>query len=888
MRRRRTVAKSPTRTNTKRKPLDRHDLADLPDDVRNEMLPHVLSVANDSDMLEEIADALRGKRDEAKTARESYGIEEVWRNAEEAYFGIDEANRLEYQSARWAKPMSSEGPVTTGRQPPAGNQTKSTLYVGLTQRYVDAGYAKISEIILQADEKNFSLKGAPLAHLIEAKADKRILSATDDDGKPTGQPLMRPTAPGEAPPPAPPPSPLAAQGPAPASSPGASLPAAGAPGGGGSVPPPGVAAPSAPTPPGAAPAANAPPAGQTPVTVSDLAEENLALADKAAKRAETRIYNWMVIGKYRRENRKILFDAARLGVGILKGPVPKIKSSMALTKGDNNDKESDPEDYKKPKKIKVKYEDKIIPTCVWVNPWKIYPDPTCGEVIAEGAYCFELDHLTDKGVRDLAKEPGYIGWKIEEVLEEGPDGPEAKARENGGEGDITGKEDQTKGRYDTWYYYGTLKRKDFACICMMADPEWTEESAGMSPPSNDDRDVVDAIVTMINDHVVKAALAPLDSGKIPYKNFSWKRRPGHWAGIGIAEQMMPAQKMLNGAVRSMMNNAGKSAGSQIVIDQKAVRPADGQWNLTPDKVWYKSGEEVQGPIDDVFKMYEIPNVTEQLMKIVQLAMQIAEDTTSITLSSTGGAQKQASQPGTFGGAQIQDSNQNQLLRSIGYSYDDCITEPVVEDMYEYLLMDDEVPDNEKGDFEIDAHGSIVLVEKAIQDQTIAQMGQLVTNPEFEIDPAKWATQMIKMKKLDPTDFKYTPQQLAAKQAQPPPEDPKVTVAKVTAASQEARTKAVEQSETERAHIASSDSMAALKVKRELAMLEYANNHKMTILDVQSQLAETSMKLQAEMKLNDQNNHHEIHKAIIDQAPPAEVPGRAADGHEFDQSAGRPN
>jgi hypothetical protein len=40
----------------------------------------------------------------------------------------------------------------------------------------------------------------------------------------------------------------------------------------------------------------------------------------------------------------------------------------------------------------------------------------------------------------------------------------------------------------------------------------------------------------------------------------------------------------------------------------------------------------------------------------------------------------------------------------------------------------EVPDDEKGEFTINAHGSVALVEQAIQDQTIAQMGPMVERP----------------------------------------------------------------------------------------------------------------------------------------------------------------
>ena len=45
---------------------------------------------------------------------------------------------------------------------------------------------------------------------------------------------------------------------------------------------------------------------------------------------------------------------------------------------------------------------------------------------------------------------------------------------------------------------------------------------------------------------------------------------------------------------------------------------------------------------------------------------------------------------------------------------------------------------EKGEYQIDAHGSAALVERAIQDQSIAQMAAMALNPAYGIDPKKWA------------------------------------------------------------------------------------------------------------------------------------------------------
>jgi hypothetical protein len=46
-----------------------------------------------------------------------------------------------------------------------------------------------------------------------------------------------------------------------------------------------------------------------------------------------------------------------------------------------------------------------------------------------------------------------------------------------------------------------------------------------------------------------------------------------------------------------------------------ISPADGSWVVTPDKIWYKAAD-ATGDVDDAFAMHEVPNVTTQLMKII--------------------------------------------------------------------------------------------------------------------------------------------------------------------------------------------------------------------------------------------------------------------------------
>jgi hypothetical protein len=801
------------------------DLDGLPDEIKQLIQPHL---EPDEATLNTIGIEIAAKRDEAVAARKSSGIEDVWRDADEAYLGIDDANRHEWVDAKWAKPMTMSGPLTSNRADDNADK-QSTIFLLLTARYVDAGAAKLGEILLPADDKAFSFSEMPVPELIDAKEDEREVIHSQ-----MGVPLTRKPGPDD---PASPDSTQPGQGPG-----------------------------AAPTP--------------VPVKVKDFANEAIEIARNDAKAAETRIYDWLVASKYTAEARKVIFDAARIGVGVIKGPVPKSRKFTALTRGDN--------------KVKVFFKEEIKPAVTWVDPWNFYPDAACGEDIQDGSHCFECDFFSARKVEGLKKEPGYIKAQIDAVLEEGP----GKVRENGSEWE-RGR-DKTKDQYQVWFFYGVLTKDEMQAI---------DAAANKKPPAAGYTENIYAIVTLINDRVVKAVLNPLDSGKFPYSIMPWQRRSGSWAGRGVAEQMRAAQRVVNGAARALLNNAGMSAGPQIIIDQRGLRPADGSrdWTLYPWRIWLTTEDAPEGDVRQLISSVEFPSTTEELERIIQLGERMAEETTSIPLISQG--QSGATTPDTFGAAQLQNNNANQLLRSIGYSYDDCVTEPLIHRYYEWLLLDQDVPNEEKGEWQINAHGSVALVERAIQDQTIGQMGQLVANPIYEFDPALWAEQWAKSKHLNPKDFKYTPEKLAKMQAAPPPEAPQVTAAKINA---DTALKVAELGATaDQQSVASSERIKqaanvleqgriqsdqhATVVDATVRLHEIQAEAENTINQLKAQLAETTMKLQVEQRLNAANQAVDVHKHTVDKRvdlhkhfnpqpkPEVQVPGRARNGQQASQA-----
>lgn len=789
-------------------------------------------------VLAAIGVAIGQLRDEAKLARQTSGIEDRWRDAEEAYAGIDDANRGEVTGGtQWTKSMSKDGPISSDDVPDTDN--RSTLYVRLTQRYVDAGTAKLGEILLAPGAKSFAIKATPLPALIDAKNNKSPVLLDHLPGSP---PAMRDAAPGEVPAIAAPPA----------------------------VP----GAPPIPAPAGAvSPAGAAGPPPQVPVTVADLAAEKAKQADDAAKKAEKRIYDWHVECRRTSQVRKVIFDAGRLGVGVLKGPFPRASRQIATRKAEDGS-------------VEMGIRKAILPGSKWVNAWNFFPDPACGEDIHEGDHCFEREWMGARGVRKLKGLPGYIKSQIDKVLIEGPQ--RVYARED--MGTLTDEQiaQLKKGKYETWYFHGTLTRQEMGCICEAAGPDSVNKFNAAVPA---DQEQVDAIVTMINDSVVRATINPLDSGEFPYHPMPWQRRTGSWAGVGIAEQIATPQKMLTAAVRAMLDNAGISAGGQIVIDTSYVTPADGVMGMSPHKIWYMNGDDEVMDVQKAFGLFKIDNVTTELMQIVELAMRLGEESTSIPLITQG--QSGPTTPDTFGAAQLQNNNANQLLRSIGYTFDDFITEPETRQYYEWLLLDPDVPNDEKGDWTIDAHGSNALVEQALQNQFIPTLASLVLTPAYGLNPKKWAESLIRANKLQPTDFQYTEEEQALIDAQPAPKAPAIEVAMIRAGIDEKKIAAIAadtEADNARAdkELATKSTVALheLQLRRELAMLEYANREKTTLDDIKAQLAQTAMKIQAQRELSAQpaggkGPPKPQRRAAPQVATPAVEPrGRAPNGRAF--------
>ena len=771
-------------------------------------------------VLDSIGVMLSEKRREAVSARTQTGIEDEWEGDEEHYQGFDDANRNEFVNTT-AKP-NIDGKTRTSQ----GRSRGSIVFPNITQPYVDAAAARVGDMLLPSDERNYATEATPIPKMQGYKP-------KPDEPEPIQEPGAIPGEPEQ-------------------------------------------------------PEQPAPPVLTEAEKDEQAFNEMKAEADRKAKLAEDQIDDWLTEGMYYSEVRKVIDDTVRLGTGVIKGPVPVNRKSAVWMQNEEGSE--------------LTVIDEIKPSSLRVNPWNLYPDPACGESIHNGSWIFEKDCLTAKKLAELKGLPGYLDSQIDKCLEEGP----------GNRKDSSYRDEEqiaAKDQFEIWYSHITIKAEELIeCGCNVGEDE-------------DRRESYPAIMTMVNNHVIKAALNPLDSGVFPYDMISWKRRPGIPWGMGLGRQLRTPQRMVVAATRKLMDNAGQGSGPQFVV-RRGVRPENGTWEIAPLKIWVEEDDAV-GAVSSPVSSVVIPMMQVELTNIIQLGMKMAEDVTGMPMLMQG---QQGSAPDTVGGMQILNDNANSVLRRIARVFDSSITTPHISRYYAWLMQYGE-DDDMKGDYQIVARGSTALVERDIQSTEMVSVLQLCLNPAFGKSPKKAMDEYLKSRRFSPGAFDYSEEELAQIEGQPPEPPPQVQAAQIRAELDmkkfELSAKAKEQEVLAGGQLAKLESdtklkiatdaqqtslqkiqvdtdrdtafvlsqqeknasehqarMAELELKRELALLEYANKKEMSLSDVKADLAQTAMRLNTQKELAGMASKD--YKPPQVAKPAVEPQGRAPNGQAFER------
>ena len=113
-----------------------------------------LAQQRDEDRLQAFGSGLSQQRDEWIRSRASYGIDKRWLDDEDQYNAKDNVNRA---ASQMMTSVEQGYPVTVNYSKPH----RSTVFIGMTRQKTNSAEARLSDILLPTDDRNWGIQPTP-------------------------------------------------------------------------------------------------------------------------------------------------------------------------------------------------------------------------------------------------------------------------------------------------------------------------------------------------------------------------------------------------------------------------------------------------------------------------------------------------------------------------------------------------------------------------------------------------------------------------------------------------------------------------------------------------------------------------------------------------------
>lgn len=452
--------------------------------------------------------------------------------------------------------------------------------------------------------------------------------------------------------------------------------------------------------------------------------------------------------KYAMHSRRAMEDRVILGTGVLKGPVNT--GHMQVTYEPSEDGTWLP----------VVSEERH-PKVTHVPLWRYYPDLSVTD-ICESKSDIEIHPMTSIELSQYIQHPGFDGAAIRSILK-GTDKEEPIKASSYNESmaritaEIWARNPYMyKDRYVVIEYHGPVTYDDLQKLGL----EPTYESPTMEYYGE---------VWVCAGKVIRMELENIEGYyETPYSASIWKRDPSSPLGYGHPQLLADPQRVVTQAYHMILDNASLTSGPQVAMYHKWIQPVDGNWTLAPNKVWLLT--DPQAKISDAIQFFNPTNVIGNIMPVLQLARQFAEEESATLASPT----QSPDNSETATGQLIMKHASNANLDFAAEEWDDQVTEKVIRRMYAWNMQYN--PKNEiKGNFTVDVKSASEYKNKQmyIRDLERLQM-ETAQNPAMamvintdELVKARLSLMHLPSNKIVRTDEEIAQAQQAAAQ-QPDP------------------------------------------------------------------------------------------------------------------------
>tara|TARA_B100000900_G_scaffold130799_1_gene110651 strand:- start:2861 stop:5068 length:2208 start_codon:yes stop_codon:yes gene_type:complete len=464
-------------------------------------------------------------------------------------------------------------------------------------------------------------------------------------------------------------------------------------------------------------------AGRSPMPVPSINPAQIA-----ARNMEKLIHDQLEESNGVSELRNALFESAMLGTGILKGPFSFNKTLHRWTTGEEG------RNYT-PTHVRV-------PRVEFVSCWDFYPDPNA-TTMEECDYIVHRHKFNRSQVRNLRHMPYFDKDAIRNVLQMGPN---YEARDF--EDQITADEDRSEAdysdRYEILEYWGVM------------DADYAREVGINLPDTVDDLDEVQINAWVCGQNLLRAVVNPFTPPTLPYHAFPYEKNPYSFFGIGVPENMLDSQQIMNGHARMAIDNLALSGSLVFDVDESAL--VGGQsMDIYPGKIFRRQagmpGQSIHG--------IKFPNTAQENMMMFDKFRQLADEQTGIPSYSHGQTGVQ-SMTRTASGMSMLLGASSLNIKTVIKNIDDFLLKPLGEAFFHWNMQFIEEDLDIVGDLEIQAMGTASLMQKEVRSQRLTMFLQTAQNPAVApfVKMSKLISELAFSLDLDPEEILNSPEEAA--------------------------------------------------------------------------------------------------------------------------------
>jgi hypothetical protein len=410
--------------------------------------------------------------------------------------------------------------------------------------------------------------------------------------------------------------------------------------------------------------------------------------------------------KYSLNCRRAMWDRVVLGTGILKGPNSAGKLQRAYEKLPGTETWVPT--------VSVDY----APVIIRVNPWFFYPDETVDEV-GKLNDTIETHPMTALELKKYMKHEGFKSDAIARVLERKPEeyvsnswADFAKLSEN--------NPNLYKDKYMVLEYHGPITRTQL-------------DKLDIDPCYDSINDEYYGEVWVCQGEVIRLELESIEASfAVPYYMSVWEKDPGSVFGFGVPLMMEDAQRVVNETWHMILDNSAMSSGPQVAMQKHLIEPANNKWEMGPKQIWYLT--DIMATVDQAIQFFNVPNVTAQIVPIMQMAQGFAEEESGIPLIAAGLQSPEVGETAT--GQLAAHHASTTLLDFMSEEWDDNMTAPIITSMYAWNMQNNPKPEI-KGAYVVDVRTSTEYKNKQLHVRDLEKLSvESAQNQEL----AKWINQ----------------------------------------------------------------------------------------------------------------------------------------------------